>query len=581
MRTVSGLLALLLGLAALLGGIGLQTIWAPPQTLTAEVAEQPAEAPLTLITGEFAQVDDDAVDYTLTGDGEYTVMLGRERDIRAWIGDAAHNTVTGIETEVPEGQAPRVLVEHTEGEAPVPNPVGSDLWIETHEVSGTLEQRWTLPEEDQTALLVAVDGTEPAPTDMTVTWTNRVGTSPWITPLIVLGSALILAGLALLAWALLRRRRDGDRTGGGAASPAERSDLRPAGTPTGHGSGAAPRVAAGAVAGLLALTVAGSGAATASPSDGPDAAEETSASTEDGAFIPVVVDQQLERILDRIAGRVQEADEEQDAELFGNRVRGMAQTMRELNYRNRSIDDDQVASAPLAASPVLAAVATESPDFPRYVIAITEGEQNQTPQLAVLRQGGPRQQYQLTYAVPMAPGASLPGLSLTDPGMSVIDLEASDGLVMSPSEAVDGVASYLTDAEDDFKDRVAPSAYAEAIQQYQDDVAESAKDARVSIKRHPRPQETLAFRLPDGSALVFGSVYANVYVSPKEEGGTVIASELATEVAGESDRETNSPVSMRYREAMVLRVPSEGAEGDDARVTVDGFDDELYVVDFP
>ena len=189
MRIISGLLALVLGIAALLGGIGLQTIWAPPQTLTAEVADQPAEAPLTVITGEFAEVDEEPVDYTLVGDGEYTVMLGRERDIRAWIGDAAHNTVTGIETDVADGEAPRLMVEHTEGETPVPNPIGSDLWIETHTVSGTLEQRWTLPEEDQTALLVAVDGTAPAPTEMTVTWTNRVGESPWILPLLIIGPA--------------------------------------------------------------------------------------------------------------------------------------------------------------------------------------------------------------------------------------------------------------------------------------------------------------------------------------------------------------------------------------------------------
>ncbi|WP_336704302.1 hypothetical protein [Micrococcus terreus] len=577
MRIVSGLLALLLGLAALLGGIGLQTIWTPPLTLTAEVGDDPTEAPLTVITGEFAEIDEDPVEYTLTGDGDYTVMLGRERDIQAWIGDAAHNTVKGIQTDVPEGEQPHVIVEHAEGEMTVPNPVDSDLWIETHEASGTLAQRWTLPEEDQTALLIAVDGTAPAPTDVTVTWTNRVGDSPWIVPLLVIGPLLILIGLGLLLWAWLRKRRDGGQSPHSAEQSSRRSGRRAAEAASGQGSSTARRVGTGAAVGLLALTVSLPGPATASPSAEGGADQ---SATQEGEFIPLLVDQQLERILGRIEGRVQQGDTEQDAEQFGNRVSGMARTMRELNYRNRAIDEDQAEPAPLAAAPVLSAVGTEDGSFPRTVLVVTEGEQNETPHLSVLRQRAPRQQYQLVYAVPMAPGATLPGMSMTDQGLSRIDLKDADGLMMSPSEAVAGVTAYLTDEDDDFKDKMAPSAYATAIQDYQKDVAESAKDTDVSLKRHPRPRETMAFRLPDGSALVFASVYANVYVSPKEEGGTVIASDLVAEVAGESETETTKDLSMRYRELMVLRVPAEGGDDADAQVSLDGFEDELYVVDY-
>ena len=40
---------------------------------------------------------------------------------------------------------------------------------------------------------------------MTVTWTNRVGNSPWIVPLYVIGGLLVLTGITLLAWGLVRR----------------------------------------------------------------------------------------------------------------------------------------------------------------------------------------------------------------------------------------------------------------------------------------------------------------------------------------------------------------------------------------
>ncbi|HEY4614112.1 MAG TPA: hypothetical protein VIG75_01485, partial [Citricoccus sp.] len=207
MRVVSGIVALLVGLAALLGAIGLQTIWAPPETMTATVAEQPAQAPLTVITSGIDEVDDEPVEFTLEGSGDFAVMLGRERDVRAWVGDAAHNTVTGIATDVPRGQSPRVEVEHSEGEQSVPNPQGSDLWVDVQEAQDRVEQRWSVPSDGDWALLVARDGREPAPTDLSVTWANRAGDSPWIVPLYVIGGLLVAAGIALLAWAAVRRGR--------------------------------------------------------------------------------------------------------------------------------------------------------------------------------------------------------------------------------------------------------------------------------------------------------------------------------------------------------------------------------------
>lgn len=568
MRIISGLLALVLGIAALLGGIGLQTIWAPPQTLTAEVADQPAEAPLTVITGEFAEVDEEPVDYTLVGDGEYTVMLGRERDIRAWIGDAAHNTVTGIETDVADGEAPRLMVEHTEGETPVPNPIGSDLWIETHTVSGTLEQRWTLPEEDQTALLVAVDGTAPAPTEMTVTWTNRVGESPWILPLLIIGPVLILLGLALLAWALLKRRRD---HGGGPAHRSSSTGSQPpaprtAPRGTGSGSTAHRRTAVrGAAAGLMVTGLLAPSAAVATPA---------SSGTE--GHIPVLVDQQLERILEQVSRGVAAADKDADREALKERVGGRAAAMRSVNYRNQSIDDSLLDPAPVAAGPILAAAVSEDPAFPRTLVAVTEGEGNDTPQLLLMQQHSARSQYHLRYAVPMTPGAELAGATVDQPGTAVVELDDAEGLVMSPREAVEGTANVLTDADHEFSAKLAPSSYAQAIQKYQDELETTAPDATVRLGREVHDKESIAVRMPDGSALVFAFVHANVNSQPKEAGGKVIASELAQKIAGESSNEITTALFMRFYETMVIHVPADSAEGEAARVSLVGFEDELY-----
>lgn len=591
MRVISGLLALLLGAVALVSGIGLQTFWAPPPSLTAEVDQAPEAAPLTLITGAFAQVDEEPVEYTLTGEGDYTVMLGREQDIRAWIGDAAVNEVTGITTDGADRNAPVVQIQHTDGAAEVPNPAGSDLWMETYQVSGELNQRWTLPEEEQTALLVAVDGTQPAPTDLSVTWTNRAEDNPWICPLIIGGSILLLLGVALLIWAFVRRGR-GDRSGGGRAvstDPARRRTVGAAGTgaSTGSGSSVAPRVrsARGPVRGAVAATAAAAllgGVAVAGPAVAvqpvsPSPGEASSQVPDDAELpYPVVVEGQLDRILGQVAETVSEADEAQDAAALEPRVAGAALTLRALNYRNRGLDDSLQPAAPVSAQEVLSVVAPRSAAFPRTLMVATQGEGEATPQLLVLRQDSAREQYRLIHQAPLTPGASVDGFTLDQSGAQTIDPADGEGLLLSAEAALDRMANTFMGNEEAAASVVENPLIA-GVRDYQRSVIEGAEDATVSFNRQLEAAETTALRLPDGSAMVFGTVDANVNSRAAEEGATVIASDLVAAVAGEDSTETTTAVYMRYREQYAVHVP---AEGQGEQIALVGFDDELSLASY-
>jgi hypothetical protein len=585
-RVVSGVIALVLGLAALLGAIGLQTVWAPPETLTATTGTAatrgaPAEAPLTVITGGINEVDDEPVEYSLTGEGDYTVMLGQTRDVEAWVGDAAHNTVTGIQTDVPRGEAPVVQVEHADGEATTPNPAGSDLWVDTQEASGTIDQRWSVPAEGDWALLVAADGTQPAPTELTVTWTNNVGNSPWIVPLYVIGSLLVLAGLVLLAWAFVARRGHHGPDGGARSGTGRRAVAqgrpgpvpRPGATGTGHA-----RVA-GAAATVLAVGAAlGAAPATA---DTPDAAPTArDAATVDGGAFPIVTDRQLERVLERVSVSTAQGDRSRDVDAMRPRVAGQALEMRSYNYRNLAASSAVDPVDPLAASPVLSALAVSDPAFPRTIVAVTEDHANATPQILVLRQASARAQYKLVATTPMTPGAQLPAGELADTSVQAIDPDDATGLVMAPSSALGGLARHLTDAQDPAGGRFLENPYIDRVHDYQDDVEKEAPDARVSLSRQALVDATAALRLPDGSALVIGHYNARTTIAPREDGGRVVMSDLATKRAGEDDNETTSPVHMAYREVVAVRVPAEGATGNEAKVSLVGMTDEMQAVTF-
>ncbi|NWN88629.1 MAG: hypothetical protein HLX51_08840 [Micrococcaceae bacterium] len=213
MKTLSGIGSIILGVVAILASVGLQTIWAPPAEFNATTSDT-QEAPLTLITDDIDVDPDEAIEYTLSGDGEFTLMYGQLRDIEAWVGDAAHNRIASINTDVERGEDPTVETTYVDGEAEVPNPANSDLWLATQEVTDEVTQRWAQHDAGEWALLVAADGTAPAPTEFSVSWVNIEPDSPWITPLMIAGIALVVIGIVLLIWRFVDFRRRAKRTSG-------------------------------------------------------------------------------------------------------------------------------------------------------------------------------------------------------------------------------------------------------------------------------------------------------------------------------------------------------------------------------
>ncbi|MGO1182562.1 MAG: hypothetical protein ACTHZ5_07590 [Micrococcaceae bacterium] len=717
MKAFSGVIAILLGLGAIFAAVGLQTVWAPPEQVTAGVVAEgdgaPDGAPLTVITGGITEVDDENIEYSLTGEGEYTLMLGQTRDIEAWVGDAAHNTITGVNTEVDRGEDPVVTVEHTEGESTVPNPVSSDLWVDIQEAEGTTTQRWSTPAEGEWALLVVADGTEPAPVDFSVTWVNQEGNSPWIVPLYVIGSVLLLVGVLLLIWLAVtfqrkRKRPSGRRVAGRetdtaaapiAAAPvaaasestdhddtaagdadqvsdaSERSDVAVAvddaewplepetpvetdeadeadeadeidaqardeheGEDEGHddsehsdddsdaetprhnegddmsgedvvdgadtdasdrGDDPRPespflkRVVAGlGTVGLSAgLLWGGVGPATAdtteeasepaesADSDVSEAPDAGSDAEEAGSEeYPIVVDQQLEQILARVGATVARGDEEQDADVLGSRMTSQALQARKDNYRNRAIDDETRAAAALPAGPVLAAWSDATAEFPRNLVVVTGGEDDQTPQLMVLRQEDARSQYKVAYTSSMIPGTEFPVSSVMDAGAEQINVGDDAGLAMSPQAALQGLGDYLSDPEDEFGERVEENVTIDALHTFQTERQESLEEASAEYSRSAVENGYTAVRLPDGSALVIGSLNAETRMSPNEEGAGIEVSELSAELAGEDSRNHEGDVVETYRESVALLVPAD--EDDAAQVRLVAMSDDIASVEY-
>ena len=164
---------------------------------------------------------------TLTISGADTVFVsyGRSSDVAAWIGDSPYVAVhydaeaeqftdevvvsepVDDDSSTSDGATPAPAEGTAEGGAPADpadSPAGSDLWLDEFSAENTVTTTIDVP--DDISVLVASDGTAPAPTDLEIAWPLDNST-PWAGPLIVGGALVFLGGIALLISGFAHHRR--------------------------------------------------------------------------------------------------------------------------------------------------------------------------------------------------------------------------------------------------------------------------------------------------------------------------------------------------------------------------------------
>lgn len=271
----------------------------------------------------------------------------------------------------------------------------------------------------------------------------------------------------------------------------------------------------------------------------------------------VLLASQLERILNDLAKVVETADQEQDAELLESRVSGDALRARELAYRNHELADADL-PAPIG-SEVLSAAVTSSTEFPRQALVITDHPDNEVPQILVLEQSSPRENYRLVQTSMMAPGTEFPALSAEQGGINPVAPDAeTDGV--TPTDAVAGMAEYFTDSEAEIGQQMAESVYVESLHEYYAELSEAADDTEVNFPEPELSEEDItALQLPDGSTVVAGSFDMVMQMAPLADGDTIfLEHELVVELV-DTDW-TTFPTEITTLESVVVQIPPEGSE---------------------
>ena len=553
MRKVISVIAMLLGAAALVAGIGQKTFWAPPETVTASMPQLDGEAPLTLIEPSVNDPKVAPVELVIKAKGEFTASLGRSYDVDAWVDNAAHVSLTGIDTV-----NHKMIAEYVDGEAEVPDPAGDDIFFDSQSADGTMTYRWTAPDSGDWSLLLAAGGKDAAPVDISVTYAND-DAMPFALPLIIAGSLLLVFGLALLVMRPGKPKTGTNAQHSVAAAAVVALALSGVTLPMQpqDESSASPSESA-AKSGDASSSAASSAPAEESGSGSASASE----SEEEPVAFPVLTEEQLKSVLADVQKQVGNADEKNDTKALESRAAGAFKYLRGKRYE--MLKDEFKVDKPLTLNTqVLRSAAVPNASeakFPRVISVVTakDNDANTLPQALTLVQKSARDNYKVVFAGQMLPNSSFPGIAVGDPATKQLTADAKD-LQMTPEKALEALGDVLTNEDSKQKGKFAESEFIKAIHAAQKSESENADEAKVSYKRSVTKGDTFAVSTPDGGAIVAGKLDNKALFERTENADPLKSSDKLTEqLLGSSS--SNGNVESTYAEPVMFYIPASGSE---------------------
>ncbi|GAA1443468.1 hypothetical protein [Leifsonia poae] len=612
MRFVLAIVAFVVAAVMIAVGIAQRTVFAPPSQVAVSTTVS-GDPRYIVIDGTVLNAHPGQQTMSVTGGsgGKQVVAYGRTADVTAWLGDQDYtrltlNTANGTITTkkvTPSDQgdggsgststatpAPTATPSATPSASadtsakaavtPGPNPAGSDLWLEEFDGDDAKLTRMNVP--DSISVIVAADGTQPAPNTVRVVWPLDTST-PWAGPLIVGGLGLLVVGLALYLWGLysLRKSRGPRRKGGGGPkmpklpkAPRYKPSKAIEATPKGRRSTRRALIAVPVVlVGALGLTGCTSefwsqSSASAVPTASPITTDLPKAKD---VMPPSVTVPQLERIMKRISATTTQADAKRDATLLATRFSGPALELRKANYTIRTNKSDVPALPAISAGPLAVSLPQSTDTWPRVVMTVVKPAQTtQAPIALTLVQQTARSNYQVSYAVSLEPKAKVPDLAPASIGAAVVPPD-SKLLKLAPNQVAAAYADILVNGD---KSKYAPDFEATGDtlrgvvgQAYKAKaLANLEKTASLKFSHAVGSTPPTAMATNDSGAIVWTSLTETESLRVVEAGAEVGAGPTSAALSGVTMSKTGIDTTYGYQ--LAFYVPKAGS---DSKITLLGF----------
>lgn len=606
MRFVLAIAALVVAAVLIVLGLAQRTVFLGPETLSMETTVE-GDLPYTVIDGEVLGAHPGQQSITVSGSDQVFVAYGRTSDVLAWIGADDYNAIgideeagtltsTVVEPEVeepgpdapggetPDATAPDETAQPDDADpAGAADPRGSDLWYAEYSEEQAVLTTINVPSD--VSVIIASDGTEPAPSDVRLSWPLNNAT-PWAGPLIALGILLLLVGIVLYFLGLRHMRRSrGPRRKSITSAPVLDDIPALPGGDSGAGTAAKPRgrkskgklpkrpkrramtavlpVVLGSTLVLAGcssdywpdLSVDETPTATPTPTNLPDDAESEQAP-------PVVTVRQLERIVARIGSTVADADNAMDGDLAGTRLTGPALAERTANYAIRARQADAAPPPAIPGSPVTLTLPQASDSWPRTVMTVVQDPTDDTvaPTAMVLVQQTPRENYRVEYSVRLEPDAQVPDVAPATIGATLVPPEL-EFLLIAPDQLAAAYADVITNGDQSTSQelfesdgdtlRAAIAADREAKR------ANLPTTASIDFQTAPGEGQPQALVTNESGAIVAVDIVEKETVKPVEAEAKVKLSGAVAALSGLT--ETTKGIESTYGDQLLFYVPPAGS----------------------
>jgi hypothetical protein len=553
MRFLLAALLFILAISLLLLGLAQRTIWAAPDSFSVNLSI-PGEYPYVVIPAdELALMPGDPIVSAL-GDEDVFIAVGHENDVAAWVGLASHSRSVTSDDGVAIG------VREVVGTSDFSNPAGSDLWVSQTLSEGYAETQ--IPSGSKLAVLVASDGFEPAPNRVRISW--PIANSTVISDIfLAVGFGFLLVAIVLNLLALrkmLINRGPRRKLPKAPQGPKYRPKKAPLNIPKRGRRSARSKIALIPVG--IALTFSLSACATTPvPVSSPTPTESESSAAID-VIPPVVNSAQVRKILRELQQVVAEADQSGDSELLKARVAGPALLFREVHYELMSKSPEILPLPPISGSAISITLPATTNAWPRSFMIVTEGDGSSAlPQMLVLQQQSPREQYKLWYNIPLLPGSEIPAVASAEIGaipverdslflrLSPIQLPNAFGDVIDKGQASEFYNLFNLEGDE----------YYEQISTNQKEQSERLRRAKITFTHELGDENVISLSTSDSGALVAVLMTDNYLIKPTRANAAVTVSGnelLLLGVEGSAEG-----VRTQYGGMLLFYVPASTNEG--------------------
>ncbi|UUT35429.1 glycosyl transferase [Microbacterium elymi] len=585
MRFVWAVAAFVLAAVMIATGIAARTVFQGPKIETSAV-EGSGTTAYTLIDGHVLNRMPGSQTLRAAQEGTIFAAYGRTDDMKAWLADSEYTAVTLGD----DGSVDSAVVAPTQTGADAEpahrNPAGSDLWLDEFEQDDILIQHLQLP--DTMSVLVATDGTKPAPAEISLTWPLQTST-PWAGPLIVGGGILMAVGVFLYILGLrrLRRSRGPRRKALPPLPETESIDLSVSAADKGViSAGRAQKAATGRRRGFVIIPVLAVSSllfagcsADAWPQFGgtPSPTPTQTVVDPEGAQSPAVTPTQADRILSRVSTTVAKADEKKDGTLAATRLAGAALAERKTNYTLRGKISTEKALPAVPATGVELVLPQAYEGWPRTVMLIAEHKSGDkvSSTMMMLAQQDAWSPYKLAYSGQLE-AAKLPEVAPAYVGAAAVQPDSSF-LVMAPGK----IAAAYADVMDKGDKSASAGAFDTENDVFLKGVEAKRKEQVATFNKTASKTGSLAFAAKTGSqkpvalatlesgAIVAVNVDETETVKPTNKDAVIKLDDNPRVKALTGVKESATGFTTTYSDQLFFYVPGVGAG--DAQIRLLGY----------